>query len=784
VSDHSPSLKQQSSTESGGTATDSARMLELGFDLAVMPTALLDGSGLYIRVNAAFAALFARNVESFVGRSFIDLTHPDDRARDQRLLGELAKSSDQQMTIQKRYLREDGSTIFARTAVTVVRRADGRPTVYMSEVQDITSLHGALNALKVSEERLNFAMQATNDGLWDWDYATGDLITNDNWSTMLGYAPGSIHAHVSSWEQLAHPDDVPRAYAELERHIRGEIAQVDFEMRLRRSDGSWLWIRNRAKVVSRLADGTPRRIVGTHTDISAQRAQAETLQRQAALLDSVLSNIPIAIDIIGADGRVEYINAHAERLLGWSLEDMGNTDVMARIYPDPEYRARVYASMVEESAAWRDWELHTRDGRVLTMAWSNVRLSDGRVIGMGTDVTAVRAAEAAEERIERQMQQAQKLESLGVLAGGIAHDFNNLLVGVLGNASLAEELLAPGSDAAHLVAEVRAAATRAAELTRQLLAYAGKGRFVVEPVDVSLLVGEMATLLRAATSKQAVLRQELATGLPAVEADATQLRQVVMNLITNASDALGDDAGTITLRTFLCEPDESERGTLAGGAALSPGKYVCIEVLDTGSGMSGATISRIFDPFFTTKPKGHGLGLAATHGIIRSHRGGIALRSAEGHGTAICIYLPALATSAKPSLTPHAGEVRALRGHGDILLADDEPAVRQVAARALERSGFQITQATDGAVALRMFEAEPLRWRAVVLDLTMPNLGGQEALVRMRALRSDLPAVLCSGYASEELNASVTSMAQVNFVQKPFTVSRLVAAVLEVLPPH
>lgn len=627
-------------------------LLERAFEHAVMPTALFDHEGKYLRVNAAFAALFRRELESFVGRSFVDLTHPDDRERDVQLLRDFASSGDSLMTVQKRYTRADGKVIFARTSVTVLQREAGRPSVYLSEVQDTSILH----------------------------------------------------------------------------------------------------------------------------------AQEETLQRQATLLDSVLSNIPIAIDIVSPDGGVMYVNAYAEALLGWSLQEMRETDVMAKMYPDPEYRARVYASMTDDSAEWRDWTVCTRDGRQLTMSWTNVRLADGRVIGMGTDVTAVRAAEDAEARNERQLQQAQKLESLGVLAGGIAHDFNNLLVGVLGNASLAEELLPPDSEAAQLVTEVRTAATRAAELTRQLLAYAGKGRFVVEPVDVSSLVREMASLIRAATNKQATLRQELATGLPAVEADATQLRQVVMNLITNASDAIADSSGVITLRTSLRQPDEAERNALVGGLSLPAGSYVCIEVSDSGTGMSPETLSRIFDPFFTTKRSGHGLGLAATLGIVRSHRGGISLRSAPGRGTSICIYLPALNRSARASLTPQTGEIRALRGSGEILLADDEPAVRQVAARALERSGFTVTQAVDGADALRRFEADADRWLAVVLDLTMPNMGGQDALLRMRARRAELPAVLCSGYASEQLDEKVTSLASMVFVQKPFTVTRLVAAVLEVLP--
>lgn len=768
-----------------GATSGLAHALELGFELAVTPTALMTALGVYGRVNAAYAALLGRETSWFPGRSFLEVTHPDDRVRDTSFLDRLFAPDTTQVGVQKRYLREDGSVVFARVSVSVLERtADGRPSLLMTEVADHTALHGALDALRASEERLNFAMEATNDGLWDWDFATGELSVNNNWSRMLGYEPGELVPHISTWETLSHPDDVPLAYANLDAHVRGEVAQVDFEMRMQRKDGSWCWILNRAKVVGRNPDGSPRRIVGTHTDITARRAQAQATRQQAALLDSVLSNIAIVIAILGQSGRIEYINAHFHRLLGWTLEEMQHTDVFSLMYPDPDYRARVAAAVSEGGSQWRDWTARTRDGHEITISWNNVPLPDGRIVGIGTDVTATRAAEAAEERHSEQMQQAQKLESLGLLAGGIAHDFNNLLVGVLGNASLAEEILTPDSDAAFLVGEVRAAATRAAELTRQLLAYAGRGRFVVEPVDLSLLVGEMSALLRAAMSKDAALRSELAPELPAVEADATQLRQVVMNLITNASDALGDAPGTVSLRTSVREPAESERHAVVGGTTLAPGRYACVEVSDTGAGMDDSTLARIFDPFFTTKSTGHGLGLAATLGIIRSHKGGIAIRSTVGRGTTVCVYLPTIERTARMSPTPTPGSMRAIRGDGHILLADDEAAVRRVAAMSLERAGFIVTQCRDGAEAVQVFQADPGKWRAVVLDLTMPNLGGQDALLAMRAIRDDVPAVLCSGYASEELSVKVTSLDAVIFVQKPFTAARLTAALFEVAPSN
>ncbi|HRN53275.1 MAG TPA: PAS domain S-box protein, partial [Gemmatimonadaceae bacterium] len=540
---------------------ETLRMLDLGFELAVTPTALLGGDGRYLRVNASFARLFGYSKDWFVGRSFLELTHAEDVDRDRSFIDRLREQGVDQATVQKRYRRADGAIIYAQTSVAVLDRDGDRPTLLMSEVQDHTALHGALEALRSSEERLAYALDASNDGLWDWDVPSGQLFFNARWAEILGYGPTELPPHISSWEGLVHPDDRERADAALAEHIAGRSNGVAVDLRMRHRDGGWRWVHDRAKIVVRDANGSPRRIVGTHSDITARLHEREALAAQKALLDTVLSNIPIAIDIVGPDGRMQYVNASCERLLGWSFDEMLHIDVMAAVYPDPAYRAEALNSISEGSPEWRDWQLRTRDGRIITVSWANVRLPDGRVIGMGTDVTQQRAAEAIEERLERQLQESSKMESLGLLAGGIAHDFNNLLVGVLGNASLAEDSLPAHSDARELIVEVRRAATRAADpslrvlqrraadLTRQLLAYAGKGRFVVEPVQLGRLVDEMAALLRAAVSKRATLLQELSPDLPAVEADATQLRQVVMNLITNASDAIGDADGGITLRT-------------------------------------------------------------------------------------------------------------------------------------------------------------------------------------------------------------------------------------------
>jgi signal transduction histidine kinase/CheY-like chemotaxis protein len=391
---------------------------------------------------------------------------------------------------------------------------------------------------------------------------------------------------------------------------------------------------------------------------------------------------------------------------------------------------------------------------------------------------ARRAAEAS----EAQSRHVQKLESIGVLAGGIAHDFNNLLHVVLGNADIALSNLTPDSRAREPLEEVVRATLRAADLTRQLLAYSGKGVFVVRHLDLSTEVREMATLLRTSISKQATLAWELAPNLPAVSADPTQIRQIVMNLITNASDSLGETGGIITLRTGVTRLEDLEHqrfgAPLQGEEPLDQGKgpLVYLEIGDNGSGMSPDTLSRIFDPFFSTKFAGRGLGLAAVMGIVRSHHGLIRIRTEPGDGTAFRVLLPAVAGSASRTAKP-SGERSEWRGTGTILVVEDEAGVREVAERILQDIGFQTISAEDGRHALDIMEEVGDTVTAVLLDLSMPRMGGAEAFRRLRERRPDLPILMMSGYTEQVAAPQVDNSGPgiTGFLQKPFLAEDLIA---------
>ncbi len=357
---------------------------------------------------------------------------------------------------------------------------------------------------------------------------------------------------------------------------------------------------------------------------------------------------------------------------------------------------------------------------------------------------------------------------------GFAADFNNLLTSILGFISLAHEDLPAHSPAGESLEYAEMAAQRAAELCRQLLAYSGRGRFVIEPVALDRLIAEMRQLLDTVLSRNARLRVEAPAALPLVEGDATQLRQVVMNLLVNASDALGDRGGTITVVTHAAQRTAAELATFPHGDALPPGPYVELRVTDTGSGMDAATVARIFDPFFTTKFTGRGLGLAAVIGIVHGHRGALRVESAPGVGTTFTILFPAIAESVRPDAPGAASPTAAIPAR-TVLVVDDDDGVRRLATRALARAGHRVLEACGGDEAVALVAADPAAIDLVLLDLVMPGMSGAEALTALRTLRRDLVVVLTSGYDEQDASGLFDAGGAAAFVQKPYRASELVA---------
>jgi PAS domain S-box-containing protein len=481
---------------------------------------------------------------------------------------------------------------------------------------------------------------------------------------------------------------------------------------------------------------------------------------------------------------VEYVSPNLTSVFGWPVEELtsGRLPYAELIHPAdfPRVESEENSFIAQGRSTFEhEYRLRRSDGEYRWVYDFTVPVRDSAdrlnyTRGYVLDITERKAAAESLRDTEARLRETQRLESLGLLAGGIAHDFNNLLMGILGNAGLALTELAPGTAVHDTVRDIEASARRAADLTRQLLAYSGKGKFVIDRLDLSRLVEESARLMLPSLSRQANVVWDLAAGLPSIEGDINQLRQVVINFLTNASDALADRPGTITVRTLLTELDEPTLARCVAGRGLARGRYVALEVRDSGVGMDEVTVQHVFDPFFTTKFQGRGLGLAAVLGIVRGHRGAIQVETAPGQGTCFRAFFPALEPVPAAAGIPG---VRAPAGEGQtVLIVDDEPMVRNVARRILERAGYRVLLAENGRVALELLQTEHQEVGLVVLDLTMPELGGEETLALMHDAWPSLKVLLSSGYSAESA-AGQGATGLVGFIQKPYMPAELLEAV-------
>ena len=519
----------------------------------------------------------------------------------------------------------------------------------------------------------------------------------------------------------------------------------------------------------------------------------ETLRSREEQIRLLLESTAEAICGLDVEGKCTFANRACVQFLGYeSADDLVGKKIHDLIHhshadgkPYPAEECPIYRSLSKgEEAHVDDDVLWRAGGTSFPVEYrSHPVRHDGQIVGAVftfLDVTDRRKAEEEQRKIEAQIQQAQKLESLGVLAGGIAHDFNNLLMTILGNADLALIDLSPVAPARKSIEEVVKAARRAAELSQQMLAYSGKGRFVVEKVSLSEIVAEMGHLLEVSTSKKAVVRYRLGENLPAIEADVAQIRQVVMNLITNASDAIGEKSGVISITTDVMECDRAYLAKSYLRENLPEGMYAYVEVADTGCGMDKETQQKIFDPFFSTKFTGRGLGLAAVLGIIRGHKGAIRVYSEPGRGTTFKVLFPVTDQPADP-LEKETGRDKDWRGSGTMLLVDDEDTIRILGKCMLERLGFSVLTAEDGRQAVETYRQHAGEITAVILDLSMPHMDGEEAVREQRRIDETVRVILSSGYAETEITERFAGKGIAGFIAKPYRLAQLRAKVRQVL---
>ena len=519
------------------------------------------------------------------------------------------------------------------------------------------------------------------------------------------------------------------------------------------------------------------------TNILRRRRAEELLRESLQFKREIIACAGEGIVVYDREFHCMIWNSFMERLTGLSSGEMTGKRVDG-LFPqrmEHSIEGLLQLALLGETVCSPDLPLALPDAE--TVRWTAWTFSPRRdandatvgVIAVVRDLTERKKEEEERRAFEAQMQHAQKLESLGVLAGGIAHDFNNLLVAILGNAELALMELSPVSPVREPIQDIIQASRRAADLAKQMLAYSGKGRFVVTALDLSEMVREMSYLLEVSISKRATLKTHLATHLPCIEGDATQIRQVIMNLITNASEAIGDMDGIISLTTGVLDCTRASFAEAYLAKDLAEGLYVYLDVTDSGCGMDSATLAKVFDPFFTTKFTGRGLGLAAVHGIIRGHKGAIKIRTEKGHGASLQVLFPALAHATAAAQGADAPPMISWRGQGTVLLVDDEETVRDVGTKMLRKMGFDVLPAKDGREAVELFRQHAGQLACVVLDLTMPHMDGEQTCQELIQIDPSVPVILASGYNEQELAQRFTGTGFAGFLQKPYQYADLLA---------
>ena len=636
----------------------------------------------------------------------------------------------------------------------------------------------AEEALRKSESSLRDAQALAQVGHWTLDPHTEETTGSEEFFRIFNLNRGKTSPRAIL--DLVHPDDKALCEESLKRGIRyGEAWEI--EHRLVCQDGTHKHIQSIGEAVKDV-EGNVIELVGTVQDITERKLAEEKTIRFNRVLEGSLNEIYVF------DAETLHfieVNQGARNNLGYTMEEFS---ALTPLDIKPEYTLEQFEQRIEPLRMGIQDKvefttMHQRKDGTTYPAEVHLQLfTDGEPVFVAfiLDITKRRWAEDERNQLETQMQQTQRLESLGIMAGGIAHDFNNILAIVLGYTEITLEKTLPDDFRYKHLQGIQTAARRAAELTDQMLAYSGKGALAIENMNLSGLVQEMGQLLEVSHTKKAIVEYSFDEDILAIKGDPSQLRQVVMNLITNASEAIGDVGGVISVKTGVTDITQAHLATTYANDKLPEGQYVYLEVADTGCGMNKDEQRQIFDPFFTTKFTGRGLGMAAVLGIVRAHKGAIHIKSKVQVGTTVKVLFPAVNEPVKSigRDTPLAEEWTA---HGTILVVDDEPQVRMVIKIVLERKGFTVLTAENGHEAITVFQEKNDEIVCVLLDLTMPHMGGEETFIELHKIRNDVPVVLVSGYNKEQLNESLEDLGFAGFLKKPVSTEMLLTKVHAVL---
>ena len=647
-------------------------------------------------------------------------------------------------------------------------------------------------ALRVTSERLELAMDAGEHGFWDWNIDTNEVFFSPRYYTMLGYENKELPMVLDTWINLMHPEDRETIVPEVQKYAEN-AEPYEIEFRLKCKDGSWKWISGRGKSFELDENGVSHRAVGLHVDITKRKRADELLQKSEEKYRLLAENASDVIWTRDMNLNLTYLSPSIEELTGYSVEESmalpnsermtpASMELMANIFEE-ELKLEAQGDADPSRALTIEIEMICKDGSTVwvEVAVKFIRNQTGQavgILGISRDINERKQAEEEKKKLEAQLRQAQKMETIGALAGGIAHDFNNTLFSIIGYTDLTMDDVPEGSLAQSNLKEVLIAANRAKEMIQQILTFSRQTETEKRPVMVQSVVKETIELLKISIPTTIEIRQNIDANCKPVMADPTQIHQVVMNLATNAYHAMREKGGVLAIDVA---EEEISMDDSASYTDFHSGTYIKLTVSDTGHGMDKAVMEKIFDPYFTTKPvgQGTGMGLSTIHGIVKSHGGDIKVYSEPGKGTVFHVYFPLIETKPVEPEIVSTGPVQ--KGSKRILLVDDQEPIVSMVQQTLERLGYQVAIRTSSLDALEAFRAAPDKFDLVITDMTMPNMTGVELAPRLLEIRPDIPIILCTGFSEITDANKAKALGIREFLMKPIVRDQIAGTIRKVL---
>ena len=732
------------------------------------PTLILDGDHRLIHANAATEKATGKPEKDLIGKRCYELFHntdkppegcPHERVLNSRLPETIAME-----------IEALGGSFLVSCSPILDEKGCIKKMIHIAT--DITERKQAEEALIESEKKYKTLIEAVPDMVWEFDEDEIFTFCSQSYKEILGYEPGELVGK-SAYSIMLEPnsDKVRDEFGKIKRERRPFRDLLNYN--LTKNGQLRCLLSSGAPIINENGDFKGYR--GIDKDITEYKSTEEALKESQEKYKQILVNVLVGVNQVNLDGKFIFANQKMMEMFGYSsYEELEAIGSIAELYVRPEERSKIVNEIMSKGFINDEFEYKHKDGRNIWIKLHarKTRNKEGAIIleGLMEDVTAVKNMKA-------QLQQSQKMEAVGTLAGGIAHDFNNILAVILGNTELASFDVPDSNPAAKSLKAIHQASIRAKDMVQQLLAFSRKNDEKSRPFNMTPIIKESMKMLRSAIPTSVEFKQHLSGDLCNVLGDATQINQIVMNLVTNAAHAMSEEGGLleVTLENIALQEEKS-----CFDWVLSPGEYIRLKVRDTGEGIEPTIIDRIFEPYYTTKEvgKGTGMGLSVVHGIVKRHGGGIRVESELGKGTIFEIYFPALEETAEEKKEPE-GEIKG--GPERILFVDDEESLVGMNHQRLERLGYQVKSTTKPLEALEWFKTEPNQFDVVITDMTMPRMTGDKLAAEVLKIRPHMPVIICTGYSERMSAKKAEGLGVRKYLEKPIGLRNMASALREVL---